>query len=364
MKYAPLVLMTTFLSYAAVAPNSYKELKFPTSNWQAPSPKDFRVELSSGTPAYLIPDRSLPVIRLHVLFRGPGFGADSTRLAARELLGSMLVQGGTKQLSGAALSDSLEFVAAKMSANPGNQSSTLTLECLSKDFPQLLELLKQSIQNPGFDPQVLSVKIRNAVESVKHRFDRPSAISTELYKQVLYGKHPSNWDARVSELEKVSVADLQREIKSAFDPGQMLIGVSGDFDPKEMTKMLSKWVSNWSSVEKRHDVAPLLKPSLNPGLFVINHEATQTQVHIAAPFVQRPSADYYPMALAAYILGGGGFGSRLVDRIRTDEGLAYHVGVSAGNSYFQVPTVDISLQTKAPSTARALEITWEELARY
>lgn len=347
----------------AQIPASYKSIHFPSSVWQAPDPLQYRTQLSSGVVAYLLPDTSLPMIKLHVLFRGPGYGQDSSRLAARSLLSSMLIQGGTDKINAAQMADSLEFTASKMSVQLGAQSSTLTLECLTQDFPSMLNLLKQSLQKPGFDSSLLGVQKLDLIESVKHRYDRPSPVSSELYKQVLYGNHPSNWDPRPQEIEKVSAQDLQQEMNSILGSEQMWIGVTGDFKTESMKKLLSDWSAHWPKAQPLKDKAPDVLPQQAPGLFVLNYASTQTQVRVGAPFVKRPHPDYYAASLAAYILAGGGFGSRLVDRIRTDEGLAYHVGASAGNSYFQVPTVDIQLQTKAPSTARALEITWEELRK-
>ena len=81
------------------------------------------------------------------------------------------------------------------------------------------------------------------------------------------------------------------------------------------------------------------------------------------PFLKRPHPDYYPAAVASFILGGGGFSSRLTTRIRSDEGLAYSVYSTVGNSYFDSTLTTIALQTKAEQTGFALKLIEEEILK-
>jgi zinc protease len=77
--------------------------------------------------------------------------------------------------------------------------------------------------------------------------------------------------------------------------------------------------------------------------------------------VKRPHPDYYPTAVANFILGGGSFSSRLMTRVRSDEGLAYHISSRAGNDYRDTAMITISLQTKVESASLALKLIYEEI---
>jgi zinc protease len=100
-----------------------------------------------------------------------------------------------------------------------------------------------------------------------------------------------------------------------------------------------------------------------PGTYVVDKDITQANISMNQPFVKRPHPDYYPTAVANFILGGGSFSSRLMTRVRSDEGLAYHISSRAGNDYRDTAMISISLQTKVESAAFALKLVYEEIEK-
>jgi zinc protease len=340
----------------------YSKLNLAPVAWNPPNPLESR-SLLAKVPVYSIDDPSLPVVQFQAILRTPGLIADPRRLAARNLLGAMLVHGGTSQLTGAQLADSLEYLAASLSIQPEEVSLRLSLRSLSRDFGTVLNLLKESAIAPGFDPKVFELRKQQAIQALNHRFDRPGPISDVLAYQVLYGKNPQGYLLQKSELEQVTREQLIAEWKSLLDPSQMYLSLSGDLRGNAWQATVQNWLQEWPR-QNKDSVISWPEPKLNPGLFVIDRPFQQTQVKWVAPFVKRPHPDFYAASLAAYILGGGGFGSRFVDQIRTKEGLAYSVWARAGSNDFQTSTVEIGLQTKAGSTAKALGLVRQELRRF
>jgi zinc protease len=100
-----------------------------------------------------------------------------------------------------------------------------------------------------------------------------------------------------------------------------------------------------------------------PGVYVVDKDISQANITMNQPFVKRPHPDYYPTAVASFILGGGSFTSRLVNRVRSDEGLAYSVYSSAGNDYRDSAMTTIALQTKVESVNFALKRIFEEVEK-
>jgi zinc protease len=341
----------------------YKDLRLPPNAWTPPNPLTYRHLLGGKTPIYIYADSSLPTVSLSVVFKTPGIVPSAPRNAAQSLLGSMLVHGGTQDLSGEALADSLEFLAASLSASPGERTMTLSLKCLKRDLPALLRWMQDAVLRPGMDTSVFRLRQQQMAQSLNHRWDRPAPISEALSYQVLYGKHPQGWLLRPEEVQGLKPQDLLAELKTLMNPQKMWIGVAGDVEIPKIKEHLALWIQAWPQPQPSEVIAPP-EPKLSPGLYVVDRPTQQTQVKWVAPFVKRPHPDFYAASVAAYLLGGGGFGSRLVDQIRTKEGLAYSVWARAGSDEDQVSTVEIGLQTKAVSTARALELTRAELERF
>jgi zinc protease len=96
---------------------------------------------------------------------------------------------------------------------------------------------------------------------------------------------------------------------------------------------------------------------------VVDKDITQANIAINQPFVKRPHPDYYPAAVASFILGGGSFTSRLMNRVRSDEGLAYSIYSTVGNDYRDTAMTTIALQTKVETVDFALKLIFEEVEK-
>jgi len=132
-------------------PASYKDIQFPEYKYVAPYPKDFRVEIAPGIVGYIVSDRSLPLVNLSVYFEQPRAPLALTDEAASSMVGGLLRRGGGGGISAKALDDSLEFVSAGISSSVGTFTSSFEIDCLSKDFANMLALSKQVLTAPAFD---------------------------------------------------------------------------------------------------------------------------------------------------------------------------------------------------------------------
>ena len=374
---------------ADALPASYKDIKYPDYKYVAPYPKDYRVQIAPGISGYIVPDSSLPLVNLSVYFENPRVVSDIKDEAADEMVASMFRRGGSTRTSAHALDDTLEFISAGLSTSQGTWSTKFSIDCLSKDFTTMMALAGELLTSPGFDKDQLEIVKTNFVTAHEQRFDTPSKVLAALKLKVNFAPNPRLWDATLEEYKKVSVDDLKRLsayvyknvfyafAKSAvFDgkasasaPGRIVFALSGDVKRDSALAMLSDFFKtllqqpfDTSSFSSRPYSAPQQVAFLNkPGTYVVDKDITQANISMNQPFVKRPHPDYYPTAVANFILGGGSFSSRLMTRVRSDEGLAYHISSRAGNDYRDTAMITIGLQTKVESAARALELIYEEI---
>ena len=344
-------------------PASYKDVRFAEFNYVAPYPKDYRVELAPGITGYVVSDRSLPLVDFTVYFEETSVPKSLSDEAANSMVSSMLRRGAGGGFTPHALDDSLEFISASIGTSVGTFSSMFDINCLSKDFPNMLATAKQVLTAPAFDKEQLEILKANYVTSYDRRYDTPSKVLSALKTKVNLKENPRLWDATAEEYKKVTAADVKREAEGVFSSRRIVFALAGDVDKDSSIAMLKTFFDGWKVAAAKTEPAKLEPLSyLNkPGTYIVDKDITQANISMNQPFVKRPHADYYPAAVASFILGGGSFTSRLMNRVRSDEGLAYSIYSSVGNDYRDTAMVTIALQTKVETADFAIKLIFEEI---
>lgn len=344
-------------------PESYKDISYPAFNYVAPYPKDYRVQISDKITGYVVSDRSLPLVNFTMYFDEPKVVSAIKDEAASEMYGSMIRRGGGGGISAHDLDDSLEFVSAGISTSAGTYLSTIDINCLSKDFPAMLELAKKVATKPAFDKDQLEIVKANYVTAHERRYDTPAKVLTALKTKMNYAPSPRMWDATLDEYKKVTVDDMKRLAEGTFSSKRVVFALSGDIDRDSAVAQLIEYFASWKVDSAK---TPKQKPEQRsfvrkPGTYIVDKDISQANITMNQPFVKRPHPDYYPTAVASFILGGGSFTSRLMNRVRSDEGLAYSVYSTVGNDYRDTAMTTIALQTKVETVDYALKLVFEEV---
>lgn len=345
-------------------PEHYSKIAFPEFAYNPPYPKDYRVTLDRGVVAYLVPDTTLALIQMTVLFGHPNLPAKPDETGAFNLYSSLLKTGGTIRFTPEQIEDSLEFVAASLSAGMSDFQSDLGMDAVRKDAGALFDLLPEIALQPRLDAEAFKVQKKTYIENIRHRYDTPNGVMGVAYEHVLYGSHPSNWMAKEKEVEALTPARLKAWTGSGFAVKNMVIGVAGQFQREDMIKQLNKFIAKFPDKYRNGpDSIPPYRGPDKPGVYLVDKDVTQATVKLGAPGVKRPDPDYYPLVVASYVFGDGGFGSRLMERVRSNEGLVYGIDSDVGSDYNRRATVGVSLQTKVATGAYAIKLVLEEMRR-
>ena len=345
-------------------PEHYTKIEYPEFTYQPPRPLDYRIVLDRGVAAYLIPDTTLALIQMTVLFAHPNLPKQPSDVAAMSLYSSMLKAGGTIRFKPEQLEDTLEFVAASLGAGVGDYQAEVGLDALRKDAYNLFDLLPEVALQPRLDPEVFKVQKRSYLENLRHRYDTPNGVMGVAYEHVMFGSHPSNWMAMEKEVEPLAPGKLKPWFGTGYSIKNMVIGVAGQFNRDEMIAQLNKFIAKFPADYKGgQDSIPAFTGGETPGVYIIDKQVTQATIKIGAPGVKRPDPDYYPLVVASYIFGDGGFTSRLMETVRSNEGLAYGIDSDVGSDYYRRSTVSVSLQTKVETGAYAVKIVLSEMRR-
>jgi len=341
-------------------PASYRDIPSRPATFDPPLLSSRADTLPNGTVVYWVEDAQLPLASLQFFWREGVLGQSAQAGLESQLLGALLRQGGAGKLSARQVDDTLETLGADISISVGGVGSTVQVQGFSRDLPYLLDLLGDMLHRPQLDTARLATIKTETMQSIEHRLDAPAQVLEYAWGQVQYG--PSAWTrhADSAQVARATQAALRAQLPGRFAAKGCMIAVAGKFDRAAVRQKLVQLLSGTSDVKLV--TAPALPPQQERGVWIAPVEATQAFVKIGTRFVKRDHPDYYPLMLACQTLGSG-FGTRLVDRIRSDEGLAYHVAAFAGSDYDRTGVLGVNLQTKSESAHRAIALVFEEIRK-
>jgi zinc protease len=364
---------------AADLPARPDQLKYPALNYAAPKAADYRVTLPGGMVAYLVPDRDLPLVTVHVLMRiGPDLDpAGKEGLAA--LMVNQLTRGGTTTRTATQIEDRVAFLGAQLESSTGGagggpfgaggapiggSEARATLNLLSKDIDEGLALLTDCLRNPAFQDDRLSLRKDQLFQAMKQRNDESAAIEEREFGFLMRGDgHWSNRYTTEASIQGITRADLQAMHKRYVGPKNFILAVSGDFDRATMVKKLEKAFAKWPTPGERPGPPAAPAGAATAGWFMVDKSVNQGRVSVGIRGIQRDDPDLYAMRVMNDILGGGGFTSRLVNRIRSDEGLAYQVNSRLGEGVYYAEPWRMVFQSKVRSVTYAMQIALVEINR-
>ncbi len=322
-----------------------------------------RVELSNGVVLFLQEDHELPFISGTVLIRGGRRDEPAQKAGLVSLYGQTWRTSGTAKASGDALDDELENKAARIETGGGLASTSLSWSSLKGDFDPVFASACDLLTHPAFKAEKLALAKQQMFAGIARRNDSPDEIEGREVAELAYGKgSPYAREPEYASVDAVTVADLQAWHARTLVANGVIVSVSGDFDSAAMEGKLR---AAFSSL-KRGEVIAAPKTTFagpQPGVyFVEKSDVNQSSVSVFGLGTERNNPDLYALAVMNEIFSGG-FGSRVVQDIRTKLGLAYSVGGSYGAAYDHPGLFLVGLETKSVSTAPATKAVLDEISK-
>ncbi len=356
-----------------------EQLQFSPLKYEPPKAAQYRVKLANGMVAYLVPDRTLPLVNVHVLMR---IGPDLDPAGKEGLAGTMvhlLTRSGTQAHTAAQMEDRLAMLGAQLDSQMGGgggsffgigaipigpAESRVSLNLLSKDIDEGLSLMIECLKTPAFEAERLALRKDQLMQGIKRRNDESADIEEREWGFLMRGDdHWSNRYATAASVAAITADDLGAMRRRTVGPRNFLLAVAGDFDRATMIRKLEKAFADWPTPGERPATpAPPGGPSAS-GWYMVDKDVNQGRVSIGLRALDRYDKDYPAAVVMNDILGGGGFTSRLVNRIRSDEGLAYSVRSSLEGGVYYPDPWRATFQSKVRSVAFALQLAMHEIQR-
>jgi len=344
-----------------------EQLRYGPLEFEVPNAEALRHELPGGVVAYVVPDHALPLVNIVLNVRTGAFLEPADRPGLASLTASLMRLGGTESLTPEAFDERADFLAARVGASADDTGSRATLNVMTPALDDGLDLLFDMLRHPRFDAARLEVEKGKALEAMKQRNDDADDIQAREWDWLLYGRdHFTTRRATAAELAEISRDDLVDFHRRTWGPEHLVIAISGDVEPETILPELSRRLAGWSAAETAVWPPPPPRFTPTPGVYRAEKDIPQGKVrvgHRSLAVTDWTDPDLAALSVMNDILGGPGFNSRLIQRVRSDEGLAYGAGSSFGLGAFWPTTFVAGYASKNPTVALALKIVLEEIER-
>ncbi len=342
---------------------SYKNLHFaPLKQIQIPNPDSFT--LPNGMKVFLLEHHELPLVSGFALVRTGNLFDPPDKRGLADLTGSVLRTGGTKAKTGDELDHTLENMAASVESNIGENRGTLSFSCLRENAGQVMSIFRDLLTSAEFRRDKVELAKTHLRSVIARRNDDASSIASREFSSIVYGREsPFGWNIEYEHVNRITREDLVDFYKRYYFPANIILAVYGDFSAAEMRARIEALFAGWDYKQAPVPPFPAFQAKPEPGLYLADrNDVTQTFFEIGHVGGLLKDKDYPALQVVANILGGG-FTSRLMQRVRTELGYAYSIGAGWGAGYLSPGLFEISGSTKSKTTIETIRTIQQELAK-
>ncbi len=330
------------------------------------------ISLSNGTKAYLIQTNAIPMVDIEISIDAGSRYDPKDQSGLASLTAAMLTRGIGWQdgiLNEAQQADAIAELGASISASASGERVIVRARSLSKpdNLNPLLQLLVASVSKPIFDESILMREKQRISSAIQEGDTKPEVILQKRFRQEVFGNYPLARSPSIASIAAIKQADLKRFHQDFYRQDRVIVNIVGNVDPAK-AKQMAEQIMNALPVKGPviPELPPLERSPIEPEskrLVRIPFQTQQTHIATGMTAIARDNPDYFPLLVGNYVLGGGGFVSRLVGEVRDKRGFAYSVF-----SYFQpgrnTGTFEAGLQTRNDQADQALNVLQETIARF
>jgi zinc protease len=316
----------------------------------------------SGIKAWLIEDSTAPVISMSFAFSG-GAALDPAGKDGASRMMTALLDEGAGPYDSTAFHAEIEAIAARLSFSADTDYVTGSLRTLSDKRERAFELLRLAISEPHF-AQADVERIRSQMLSnLRSSATSPNWIAGRTLTQTLFQEHPyaRPTDGSLDTVPGIKTEDLRAVHKRVFVREGLTVAVVGNITPDELARLLERGFGAVPAGAPQQRVAEWRDPPQGRTI-VLERDFPQSVVMMARQGLKRDDPDWFPAFLMNYILGGGGFNSRLTEEIREKRGLAYGVSTNL-QAYVAAGLYVGSVATANARVGQSIDLIKQEMVR-
>jgi zinc protease len=318
-----------------------------------------RTVMPNGLTVLHSENHNLPIVMVTLLVKA-GQRYEAKEKAGLANLSAELLSEGTKNRSSREISEEIDFIGASLDASAGNDFTTITLSVLKKDLDKGFELFSDILLNATF-PQAEIDRTREEIKgSLRQQEEDPSFLAGRAFKKEVFGDHPYGrlMEGSTHTLDTITRDDLVTFYSGLFLPNNAILSISGDLTADELNSAMKKYLGAWKKADLPLIPRAEIEGKKEKRVVKIDKDLTQANIILGHLGISRDNPDYYAVSVMNYLLGGGGFSSRLMQSVRDKMGLAYDV-----HSFFSAYKEEGSFQTGVQTKNESANVALDEILR-
>ena len=336
--------------------SSQAQAILPIQHWQT----------ASGAKVYFVENRDIPMLDLSIDFTA-GAGMDSTQKPGVASMTNRIMRLGAEGMDEDEIARKTADIGAGVSGRFDSDRAGLSMRTLSSraEREQAMEVFTRILHQPVFPAGAFDREKTRLISSIKESDIQPGAIASRTFNQLIYSGHPYGQRASgdVESVGKMTRDDLVNFYRRHYVARDAIIAIMGDVSRDEATALAERIAGGLPPSQGAASALPPVEARPQSATRLIPHHASQSHILVGAVAIARDDPDYFPLFVGNYVLGGGGFASRISEEVRQKRGLAY-----SAYSYFsplaQKGSFVIGMQTRKDQAKEALDVTMKTLRDY
>jgi len=330
-------------------------------------PADARVQIEhwrtqSGVRVYFAESHALPIVDVSIDFAA-GSAYDPRERAGLAQLTLALMKGGSARYSEAEVDRRIADAGAQLRDNFDLDRAGFALRSLSSEGERkaAVETLADILQSPRFASAVFDREKARAIANAAEAETQPDQIAEKRLYALMYPSHPYGSTATPATLSTITREDVERHYREHYRAADASVAIVGDLSPaaaRELAEQLTSRLAGGGEVALPAVAGPDAGQTVR-----VAYPSTQSHLLLGVPALTRDDPDYFPLLVGNYILGGGGFASRLMTEVRSKRGLAYSV-YSYFYPYARRGPFQVGLQTRRDQADDALKRVQDVISRF
>jgi zinc protease len=317
---------------------------------------------SRGARVYFVRADTIPMLDLNVDFDAGSRRQPAGKAGVASLTAAMLARG-VEGMDEATLADRFADLGAQRGGGANDDRASLSLRTLSSrtERDAAVDLLARIAARPTFPAELLERERERVIQGLREALVRPDSIAQRTFSTLLYPGHPYGYEATPESVAGISRDDLVDYHRRHYAASRAVVSLIGAITRPEAEEIAERLTRELPQGESARELPKVVQPE--PIERRIPHPASQSHILVGVPALARGDPDFFPLFVGNYVLGGGGFVSRLNTEIREKRGLSYSV-----YSYFapmaQPGPFTVGLQTQKEQTDAALQVVRETIERF
>ena len=320
------------------------------------------IDLGKKAEVWFTEDHTVPIVSFNISLPA-GSAYDPAGKAGLAAFTGAMIDEGAGGLDSKAFHEALADRAIAFTARAERDYLTISISTLKENAPEALHLLQLALTRPRFENEALARVRAQIVQSLQQEQVQPQRLAARGFARQFFGDHAYAHpiSGEIDSISSITAGDLRNFARTHWVKSGLKIAVAGDITAPALAKLLGETFQPVSGAT----VPPL--PNVGrlgaPGVHVVTLPVPQATAVFGLPGIMRADPDFIPGYVANYILGGGGFSSRLTDEVRVKRGLTYGISTSLA-AYDKASVLEGSVATRADAIRQTVQVVKDTMADF